>query len=106
MAREVLSKSVFFLLAHRGCSSAQPTSEAELMPSVNCFWDLGCMRDRGCSPEQDKPGHVHMDLPLESGDRHERISAEKNSDKYHKEEKTAKVWSDQGGVGSEGFLRS
>lgn len=36
----------------------------------------------------------------------QRVNAQKKSSKCHKEEKTAKVLSDQGGVGSEGFQQS
>lgn len=92
MAREAFLKLVFFLVTHRGCSLAQPTSEAKFIPSANCYWDLWHERDRRYILEQDKPSPVYMVLTLESGDGHtcKRINA-KNSDKRRKEQKTAKV---------------
>lgn len=93
MAREAFLELVFFLLAYRGCSLAQSTSQAAFIPSANWYWDLRCGRDRGYLPEQAKPGLVLMVLTLESEDGYpcRGISGKEGSDECHKGEKTAQV---------------
>lgn len=90
---------------------AQPTSDAEFIPSTNCYWPLWCARDGGYIPEQGKPSPVLIEHTLENGDGRmcQRINMVLrriviSAIKKRKQQRCRVTWVRE--EGSEGFLQS